>query len=296
MSEKILITGASGFLGSEINSYLNIQKFEILTLGRAPSNDIVCDLSKEIIKLENIDVVIHVAGKAHLIPKTDSEIKNFYEVNVTGTENLLKSLSINLPSTFIFMSTVAVYGIDTGIDIKESSPLNGISSYAKSKIIAEEKVLSFCNSSNVNVIILRLPLVTGESPKGNLGSMIQAIKKGYYFRVGNGNVRRSMVSALDIAKLIPTLYNKNGIYNLTDRRHPSFKEIDTFIANYYGKSIKEMPVWALVALAKIGDVIKFFPLNSLKLEKMTKSLTFSDEKAVRELGWCPDNALKYIRE
>jgi len=296
MCKKVLITGASGFLGSEINSYLTSQKFQILTLGRAPDNDIICDLSKEVPRLEKINTVIHVAGKAHLIPKTDSEIQKFYEVNVEGTENLLKGLLNKLPETFIFMSTVAVYGIEKGVDIDESNQLNGITPYAKSKIIAEDKVLSFCKLHNINAMILRLPLITGKSPKGNLGSLIQAIKRGYYFRIGNGEARRSMVSALDIAKLIPTLLNKNGIYNLTDRRHPSFKEIDTFLADYYNKSIKELPIWVFITLAKIGDLFPFFPFNSLKLDKMMNSLTFSDEKAVKDLDWNPDNAIKYIKE
>ena len=294
--KKILITGASGFLGSEINSYLTSQKFQILTLGRAQDNDIICDLSKEVPRLENIDIVVHVAGKAHLVPKTQSEVEKFYEVNVEGTENLLKGLSNKLPETFVLMSTVAVYGIEKGVYIDESNQLNGITPYAKSKIIAEDKVLSFCKLHNINAIILRLPLITGKSPKGNLGSLIQAIKRGYYFRIGNGEARRSMVAALDIAKLIPTLFNKNGIYNLTDRRHPSFKEIDTFIADYYGRSVKKMPVWVLATLAKIGDLLPFFPFNSLKLDKMTNSLTFSDEKAVKHLNWNPDDAIKYIKE
>lgn len=293
---KLLITGASGFLGSEINAYLTTRKFEVLTLGKSHGNDIICDLSKQVPELGEIDITIHVAGKAHLIPKTDSEIEKFHEVNVVGTENLLKGLSNNLPGTFIFISTVAVYGKETGVEIEETCPLDGVTPYAKSKILAEEKVLSFCKLNKVNAVVLRLPLVAGISPKGNLGSIMRAIKKGYYFRIGNGDARRSMVAASDISKLIPVLFNKNGIYNLTDRRHPSFKEIDSHIASYYGKSIKKMPVWLLAALAKVGDVIRFFPLNSLKFDKMTKSLTFSDDKAVRELNWNPDNALKYIKE
>lgn len=298
MVEKILITGASGFLGSEIFNYLNAQKFEIVTLGRASKNNIVCDLSKEVpqLKNKNSSVVIHAAGKAHTVPKTEAEIQDFYEVNVKGTENLLESLKVNLPHTFIFISSVAVYGRDTGVAIEESSALNGKTPYAKSKILAEEKVLSFGRETGVNIIILRLPLITGKAPLGNLGDIMRAIKKGYYFRIGNGTPRRSMVASLDIAKLIPSLLNKNGIYNLTDRRHPSFKEIDSYIGTYYGKSIKKMPVWFFTILAKIGDVVTFFPLNSLKFDKMTKSLTFSDDKAVTELNWNPDDALKYIKE
>lgn len=298
MVEKILITGASGFLGSEIYTYLNAQKFEIVTLGRAPKSNVICDLSNKVpqLKNKNINVVIHTAGKAHTIPITEAEIKDFYEVNVKGTENLLESLKYNLPHTFIFISTVAVYGKDTGEAIEESNALNGKTPYAKSKILAEEKVLSFGSETGVNIIILRLPLITGKAPLGNLGDIMRAIKNGYYFRIGNGTARRSMVAALDIAKLIPSLFTKNGIYNLTDRKHPSFREIDSYIGAYYGKSIKKMPVWFFTILAKVGDVIPLFPLNSLKFDKMTKSLTFSDDKAVAELNWNPDDALNYIRD
>jgi len=296
--EKILITGASGFLGSEIYTYFNAQKFEIITLGRAAKSNIVCDLSKEVpqLKNKNSTVVIHAAGKAHTIPKTEAEIKDFYEVNVKGTENLLESIKDNLPHTFIFISTVAVYGRDTGEAIEESNALNGKTPYAKSKILAEEKVLAFGHENGVKIVILRLPLITGKGPLGNLGDIMRAIKKGYYFRIGSGTARRSMVAAKDVAKLIPNLFNKNGIYNLTDRRHPSFKEIDTFIGAYYGKSIKKMPTWVFKTLSKIGDVIPYFPLTTLKFDKMTQSLTFSDDKAVVELNWSPDDALKYIKE
>lgn len=293
---KVLLTGGSGFLGSYILDFLKNEKYEVVKVGRSEKSDVKIDLSVTKLKKMEVDYVIHVAGKAHVIPKTDEEKEEFFKVNYIGTKNLLEGLDATKVQSIIFISTVAVYGKETGELIDENSPLNGDTPYAQSKKLAEGKILSFCNSNNVNVIILRLPLITGKSPKGNLCSIMQAIKKGYYFRIGNGDARRSMVAALDIAKLIPDLFNKNGIYNLTDRRHPSFKEIDSHIASYYGKSIKKMPVWLLAALAKVGDVIRFFPLNSIKFDKMTKSLTFSDDKAVRELNWNPDNALKYIKE
>ena len=88
--------------------------------------------------------------------------------------------------------------------------------------------------------------------------------------------------------------DKNGIYNLTDNIHPTFKEIDSHIGLKYGIKIKTLPKWFLKIFAIIGDYIPKFPINSLKFSKMTKSLTFSSEKATRELGWNPKNSLSEI--
>lgn len=297
MSEKILLTGSSGFLGLEIYNYLKSQKFEIFSLGRSINCDIICDLSKEVPTCNqlNFDYVIHAAGKAHIVPKTKKEIEDFHNVNVNGTLNLLNSLKDHLPKTLIFISSVAVYGLDSGNQIDESYPLIGVTPYAKSKIEAEKIVIDFGEKFNINIVIIRPPLITGKSPSGNLGDLMSAIKKGFYFRIGDGSAKRSMVSSLDIAKIIPTLFKKQGIYNLTDGIHPSFKDIDTYIGDMYNKSIILMPLWFVRCLAYIGNIFPFFPLNSTKFTKMTKSLTFSDDKAVNELGWQPESALKQLK-
>lgn len=295
--EKILLTGASGFLGREISKHLKSLNYKVVSLGRNKSNAIVCDLGSETPVLkECFDIVIHVAGKAHTVPKNEQEKLDFYKVNRDGTKSLLKCLEIKLPKTVIFISTVAVYGVETGEMITEEYPLKGETDYAKSKILAENLVQDFGKKYNVNTIILRPPLITGKSPAGNLGAIMKFIKKGFYFRIGKGDAKRSMVSAIDIARIIPYTFNKNGVYNLTDRIHPTFSEIDTYIGNYYGKSINIMPSIILKYLAKIGDIIPLFPLNSMKFDKMTKSLTFNDDKAVRELGWNPIRGLSELKE
>ena len=86
-----------------------------------------------------METVIHLAGKAHIVPRTNEEIKTFYDVNYQGTVNLCKSLElVGIPKSFIFVSTVAVYGCEEGENIDETHPLNGTTPYAKSKIMAEK--------------------------------------------------------------------------------------------------------------------------------------------------------------
>ncbi|MFY7670057.1 NAD-dependent epimerase/dehydratase family protein [Tenacibaculum sp. MEBiC06402] len=295
--DKVLITGSTGFLGKDIVKFIREKTDCTFTsVGRSKENDIIIDLSKARPKISQVyDVVIHAAGKAHLIPKTDIEKEEFFNVNYLGTKNLLKGLENNMPDTFIFISTVSVYGVDFGEMIDESFPLNGTSPYALSKIKAEREVSNFCRNNNVNCVILRLPLVAGENPPGNLGAMIKAIKKGYYFRIGKGQARKSIVSAQDIAQFIPHLYGKNGIYNLTDTLHPTFKEIEDYIASKFNRKIIKLPQVLFFVLAKIGDVLPFFIINTDKLHKITKSLTFSNEKAIKELGWSPSSALQSIK-
>jgi nucleoside-diphosphate-sugar epimerase len=287
---KILLTGATGFLGGYMLNHFDSVGIDSLKVGRGVGNDVVCDLSKKLPELNDsleFDIVVHNAGKAHFVPKNETEGEVFFDVNVRGTKHLLEALSPlkKKPSCFVFVSTVAVYGLEVGENIDEKSVLKGVSPYAKSKIEAEKLVQDWCLDNGVNCVILRLPLVVGENAPGNLGAMERAIKKGYYFRLGSGNARRSMVNAADVAKLIPSLVDKKGIYNLTDGLHRSFAEMDQLLAGKYGKRIKVIPAWFGQLLARIGDVIPVFPLNRYRLQKLEQSLTFNDDKAVRELNW-----------
>lgn len=287
---KILLTGATGFLGGYLLNHFDSVGIHTMKVGRGVGNDVVCDLAKKVPQLNDsleVDMVVHNAGKAHVVPKNEAEGQVFFDVNVRGTKRLLEALSSlkKKPSCFVFVSTVAVYGLEVGENFDESCELKGESPYAKSKIEAENLIQDWCKMHEVNAVILRLPLVFGENAPGNLGAMERAIKKGYYFRLGSGKARRSMVNAADVAKLIPSLVDKKGIYNLTDGLHRSFAEMDQMLAGKHAKRVKVIPVWMGQLLARVGDVIPGFPLNSYRLQKLEQSLTFNDEKAVRDLNW-----------
>ena len=291
----ILITGASGFLGKSILNFFSSQDISILSVGRNSLNEIKCDLSSEIpnLNLTEIELVIHAAGKAHSIPINQLEINRFFEVNVIGTQNLLKGLALaGVPKHFVFISSVAVYGLNEGNKINENSPLLAIDPYGLSKIQAERVVIDWCNKNKVVCTILRLPLLIGKNPPGNLGSMIKAIQKGYYFNVGGGKAKKSMVLAEDVARFIPVIPPIGGIYNLTDGVHPSFYQISSAIAK---NRIANLPLPIVKIIAKVGDLLGTkAPLNSLKVKKMTSDLTFDDSKA-REMGWKPQPVLEYLK-
>lgn len=296
---KVLVTGAGGFLGKYLKQGLLNAGYEIETIGLAgEGNDITCDLSKEVPKLKNQYIaVLHAAGKAHSVPKTEAQKQAFWDVNLGGTENLLKALekSNNQPQAIVFISSVSVYGLDSGENIAETHPLNAADPYGQSKIKAEEKIAEWSKANNVNYFNLRLPLLAGNNPPGNLGSMIHALKKGYYFRIGKGNAHKSIVLASDVAAFIPTLFGKtqSGTYNLTDGIHPTFAQIEDKMAREVGKQvkIKVADIFARIIAFK-GDFIPKFPLKTRQYKKITSTLTFSDDKARKEIGWTSNSFLE----
>ena len=291
---KVLITGSNGFLGNIINQKLKFN-CDVNTLGRKNS-DFCVDLSSanSINFTKQFDLIIHVAGKAHSIPKTQEEIISFNKVNFIGTKNLLNGLGSNLPKQFVFISSVSVYGLIAGENISETTPLLANDPYGKSKIEAESIVRTWCEEHNVICTILRLPLIVGENPPGNLGAMIRGIKTGYYFNIAGGNAKKSMVLASDIAKFILKAAEIGGTYNLTDGIHPSFNELSKNLSQQFGRSfVPNMPLFVANLLAKFGDLLgNSFPINSNKLSKITSTLTFDDSKARNTFGWKPTPVLE----
>ena len=291
---KLLFTGASGFLGNNVKPLLS-KLYDITTIGLTDADDICVNIAREIPELkENYDIVLHAAGKAHVVPKSKEEIQSFFAVNYQGTINLCKALEKSgLPKAFIFISTVAVYGCDYGDLISESHTLNGSTPYAKSKIMAEQFLREWCKKHNVTLGIVRPSLIAGPNAPGNLGAMVKGIKTGKYLSIAGGKARKSVLMVHDIANLVPLLAEKGGIFNVCDSTQPSFHDLELLISKQLGKkSPLNIPYWLAKCLALIGDLLgKKAPINSLKLEKITKSLTFSNKKAIKELGWTPMSVL-----
>lgn len=292
--QKLLFTGGTGFLGKNVMPLLK-ERYEVTTCGITPDDMLKSNLAKEVPDLpERYDVVLHAAGKAHTVPKTEAEKQVFYDVNYQGTVNLCKALeNAGIPKALIFISTVAVYGCEYGDLITEEHPLEGDSPYAESKIMAEKFLTEWCETNGVVLSILRPSLLAGRNAPGNLGAMVNGVKKGFYLNIAGGKVRKSVLMAEDIARLLPMLEGKGGIYNVCDTNQPTFGELSASVAKQLGKRKPiSIPYWMAWCMANVGDLLgDKAPINSYKLEKMTKSLTFSNEKARRELGWEPLDVL-----
>lgn len=296
--ESLLFTGASGFLGNNILPILK-ELYEVVTLGHLPIDDITVNLAKDIPELTaHFDIVLHAAGKAHVVPKTPEEEKLFYDINYIGTKNLCLSLEkVGVPKSLIFISTVAVYGCESGNLITEDHSRDGTTPYAKSKIMAEDFLTEWCKRHGVILTILRPSLLAGVNPPGNLGDMIKGIEKGFYVTIGGGKVCKSILMARDIVNILQLSKYKGGIYNVCDTDQPTFGQLSDLIARQLGKHTPiSIPFWVAKCLAICGDCLgRKAPINSQRLSKLTNSLTFSNTKATTELGWKPLKVLENLK-
>lgn len=292
--EKLLFTGGTGFLGRNIKPLLD-EQYDVTTIGIMDADMIKANFVTGIPELpEHYDIVLHAAGKAHIYPKTEDERQSFYDVNYTGTINLCKALeNVGVPRALVFISTLNVYGSQPGnMDTEDSRPLIGDSPYSDSKIKAEEFLTKWCMEHNVVLGILRPSLLAGKGAPGNLGAMIHGIKTGMYCSIAEGKAKKSVLMVDDIARLVPLISARGGVYNVCDDHNPSFGELEATIARQLGKRKPlSIPYWMAKCMALIGDVLTFIPINSQRLEKIITSDTWSNEKAKRELNWQPLDVL-----
>ncbi len=298
LRKNLLFTGASGFLGSNIKPLISKQ-YVVKTMGLAEDEDYRVNLAHTVPSLnEHFDVVLHAAGKAHFIPVSEEEKQQFFDINYKGTVNLCKALEKSgLPSSFIFVSSVAVYGVDKGEAITEDYPLKGRDPYALSKMRAEEFLNNWCKKNNITLSIIRPSLIAGPNPPGNLGKMIKGIKTGKYLSISGGQARKSVLMVQDIAYLIPKLEKKGGVYNVCDSEQPTFRDLERLISKQLNKSTPiSLPYKLTKIVSYMGDIIgSRAPINSYSFNKITNSLTFSNEKARKELDWQPLSVLKNFK-
>jgi len=292
--KTLLFTGGTGFLGYNCKPVLE-KTYIITTCGITEADDIKTNLAKDVPDLpQQFDVVLHACGKAHIVPKTEEEKQQFYDINYQGTVNLCKGLEkVGAPKALVFISTASVYGIEAGEMVTEDAPLNADAPYGKSKVMAEEYLQNWCKKNQVILTILRPSLMAGKKAPGNLSAMLNAVRKGFYVNIAGGKTKKSLMMAEDIANLVILSENKGGIYNVCDDTHPSYKELSDMMAKQLGKKPPiSIPYWMAWCMAKVGDCLgEKAPINSYRLAKLTTPCTFNNAKAKKELGWKPMSVL-----
>jgi len=310
--EASLVTGGSGFLGRHLVRALVDAGHYVTVLTR--TDDPAPDAATLVGDLAALDLgtfrgstfhtVYHVGGLAHTVPRTPAERDRFRQVNAAGTEKLLAALekAERLPESIVLASTVAVYGAESGTLLDEDTPRLASDPYGVSKREAEDIVAEWGSRRGVRVAMARLPLIAGAGAPGNLGAMVRGIRRGLYLGIGDGSARRSMVLARDLAAAFPTLAAAGGVYNLTDGHHPSFAELERALAAALGKRPPlHLPMSAAAFAARLGDAAqgvlkRDLPLNTRRLSKMVSTLTFSDARARREIGWAPSRVVDHAAE
>ena len=275
--KTILITGATGYIGSMLVKKLS-EKYNVLGVSR--KNESCNFYSWENLPKINIDVVIHLAGKAHDLDSKN--YKDYYNANVLTTKLLIDFCNTKNVDQFIFLSTSKVY-LNEFKQIKENSPKEAKNPYQETKIIAENLIVS--NLDSTNYYILQPPIVISNKEKGNIGLLKKIFSILPLWPLGGFKNSKSVISYKNLEFFIEQLITKKPKSNtfivcddktvsttdLIKLKFPDVRVINT------GKWI-----WNFTAFVCSFFRIKFF--NKRVLQKLVKSETYSNQKIKKELN------------
>ncbi|MGE0130927.1 MAG: NAD-dependent epimerase/dehydratase family protein [Blastocatellales bacterium] len=245
-------------------------------------------------------VIFHLAAKVHAPPDTDES--EFARVNVEGTRNVVEAAVEAGVANFVFFSTVAVYP-ESDETFDETSATAPATPYGASKLAAEKIVLERAADAGMNAAVLRLPVVYGPRDRGNVARLIDSIRRGRYFIVGDGANLKSMVAVgnvVDAAMLVADNERARGrIYIVCDERAYTQREIVEAIAATLGlnRGFPQLPRSMAMKLGQVADWAGKLtglnlPLSADRVRKLSSNTCYSSAKIKRELGFTPRVTLR----
>jgi nucleoside-diphosphate-sugar epimerase len=265
----IFLTGATGFVGKFLKNYFS-DLYQFSDFKRENKIEI-----KE-------DVVLHFAGKAHDIKKVSSP-DYYYQINTELTINIFEAFLSSDAKVFITLSSVKAATDTLDSVLTEDYIPNPITHYGKSKLLAEEYILSKSIPDSKRVYILRPCMIHGPGNKGNLNLLYKIVSKGFPWPLGAFYNKRSFCSIDNLCFIINELIQNekitSGVYNVADDEPLSTNDLIKLISISQGKHYRicKVPVSLIKLFSNLGDLFKL-PLNSERLSKLTETYIFSNVK------------------
>jgi nucleoside-diphosphate-sugar epimerase len=272
---KVKITGSNGFVGKNLIKHLDTKLFQVENLNLRSVN-----------WQSNIDIdtnsIIHLAGKAH-DTKNTSNPKDYFDINTKLTHNLFDVFLASNCRDFIFFSSVKAVTDKAENIVTEETATNPQTAYGKSKLQAEQYILSKALPQGRRVFIIRPSMIHGPGNKGNLNLLYQLVSKGIPWPLGAFHNQRSFCSIDNVCYVINQILERedipSGVYNLADDETLSTNELIEIIGATTNKKAKIISISKKVinTIAKIGDVLHL-PLNTERLDKLTENFVVSNAK------------------
>jgi len=275
---KIAITGATGFVGTNLQNYLSRNnELTLMSIRYVPNQKI------EI----TTDVLIHLAGKAHDLKKV-SNPQEYYEANFELTKQLFDAFLASEAAVFVFMSTVKAAADDIDIMLTEDYVPNPKTDYGISKFKAEQYLLSKEIPKSKRVYILRPCMIHGPYNKGNLNLLYKIAKNKIPWPLGSFENKRSFLSVENLCFIINELIRNrtadSGIYHLADDQTLSTNELIQLLGASVGyrSNILKVNSQLVKSIAKLGDYLNL-PLNSERLQKLTSNYVVGNNKIMEAI-------------
>ena len=268
---NIIITGASGFVGSNLSTYLQDHGNAVQKLSLRTANW----------QLNPADAVIHLAGKAHDTANTAAE-KDYFDINTELTKKLFDRFLNSDIRTFIFFSSVKAAADTLDEQLTEDISPNPQTPYGKSKLEAEEYLLSKNLPENKRLFIIRPCMIHGPGNRGNLNLLYKVVSKGIPWPLAGFENQRSFISIDNLNFLMDKMLHADipsGIYNIADDKPLSTNNLIKLISESSGKKARlwHIPNKLISAVAMLGDRLHL-PLNTERLKKLKESYTVSNTK------------------
>ncbi len=264
----VLVTGANGFLGSEIVRQAADARVRVRATGRSGAPLVsgmdywradILDPESLRPAIDGIESVIHAAGLAHVFDRSQAEDAPFQAVNATGTANVARTAAQAGVQQFVLISSVAVYGDDVSAR-DEKLVCRPEGPYAKSKWEAEQRAIEIAEASGMRLTILRLATVYGEGDPGNVARLMRAIDRGCFVWVGDGSNRKSLIHREDAARACMSVLNTSeaGINTYNVSAPPcTVRDVVEGLASALGRSLPRwhVPAYLALWLARIGGLL-----------------------------------------
>jgi nucleoside-diphosphate-sugar epimerase len=301
---KVLITGASGFVGRALCSHLVAHDFDVVGTVRSLPGTPVPGIDYRIVAemgtstdwydaLAGVQVIVHCAARVHVMcDHAHDPLTEFRYVNTLGTATLARAAARYGIKRLVFLSSIKVNGESTLPDVPfdQTSPTRPQDPYAISKWEAEQVLARVAAGTGLEVVVLRCPLVYGPGVKGNFLRLLQAANRGIPLPFALARNRRSLIyldnltGAIAICLTHPAAAGKT--YLVSDGEDVSTAELISLIGQALGKSSRLWP--CPLGLMKLAGLITG---KSNEVARLLGSLCIDSSRIRNELGWAPPYTL-----
>jgi len=305
--ERVLVTGASGFIGAPLVQALLKKGYIVRATSRNITEDSNDNGTETVAHyrfdlgddnpdygelLENVDVVVHLAARVHTVYEPGNNVSDYNKLNTKGTEQLANAASANGIKRFIFLSSIKVngernYSDENGIILafKAGDIPRPQGAYAESKLEAENVIRKICRDSKMDFVILRPTLVYGPGVRANFLSLLDVVNKNYPLPLASVNNKRSLLYVGNLVHVIslcvncPKVVNQTYLISDTDITVP---ELVRKIASLLGKRTLLFP-FPINQLKTIGSI---FGIRSM-IDRLTDSLLVDNSLLCEGMKWAP---------